>query len=199
MIIPGKLNLVQSQMFSPRCFNSNRHSWKLRDNYVRRATLQIERNLANCLSKITVFHQAKTYITGCKFSFVHVMKAYGWRVYTDPLTFNLENRWSWVGGFRPRSLQPPGKNLQYPLNNGLVKSQSGSGRYSEKKNLFLLLGIVPRILGLPYPSLPLHRLCNPGSSLVAKRYNSPVAGQEWPRWFQEVKVPRFHDNGTEWW
>jgi hypothetical protein len=22
---------------------------------------------------------------------------------------------------------------------------------------------------------------------------------EWPRDFQEVKVPRFHDNGTGWW
>jgi hypothetical protein len=26
-----------------------------------------------------------------------------------------------------------------------------------------------------------------------------VAGLEWPRGFQEVKVPRFHDNGTGWW
>jgi hypothetical protein len=26
--------------------------------------------------------------------------------------------------------------------------------------------------------------------------NSPVTGLEWPRGFQEVKVPRFHDNGT---
>jgi hypothetical protein len=31
-----------------------------------------------------------------------------------------------------------------------------------------------------------------------KRYNSPVTGLELPRWFQEVKVPRFHDNGTGW-
>jgi hypothetical protein len=22
---------------------------------------------------------------------------------------------------------------------------------------------------------------------------------EWPRGFQEVKVPRFHENGTGWW
>jgi len=26
-----------------------------------------------------------------------------------------------------------------------------------------------------------------------------VTGREWPRGFQEVKVPRFHDNGTGWW
>jgi hypothetical protein len=28
---------------------------------------------------------------------------------------------------------------------------------------------------------------------------SPVTGLEWPRGFQEVKVPRFLDNGTGWW
>ena len=27
----------------------------------------------------------------------------------------------------------------------------------------------------------------------------PVGGLEWPRGFQEVKVPRFRDNGTGWW
>jgi len=32
-----------------------------------------------------------------------------------------------------------------------------------------------------------------------KRYSSPVTGLEWPRGFQEVKVPRFHDNGTGCW
>ena len=29
--------------------------------------------------------------------------------------------------------------------------------------------------------------------------SSPVTGLEWPRGFQEVKVPRFRDNGTGWW
>jgi hypothetical protein len=28
---------------------------------------------------------------------------------------------------------------------------------------------------------------------------STVTGLEWPRGFQEAKVPRFHDNGTGWW
>jgi len=27
----------------------------------------------------------------------------------------------------------------------------------------------------------------------------PLLGLEWPRGFQEVKVPRFYDNGTGWW
>ena len=29
--------------------------------------------------------------------------------------------------------------------------------------------------------------------------SSPVTGLEWPRGFQKVKVPRFHDNGTGRW
>jgi hypothetical protein len=43
--------------------------------------------------------------------------------------------------------------------------------------------------------------CNPaekGKIFRLKTYNKnpPVASLEWPRGFQEVKVPRFHDNGT---
>jgi len=29
-------------------------------------------------------------------------------------------------------------------------------------------------------------------------FSSPVTGLEWPRGFQEVTIPRFHDNGTGW-
>ena len=29
--------------------------------------------------------------------------------------------------------------------------------------------------------------------------SSTVTGLEWPRRFQDVKVPRFDDNGTGWW
>jgi hypothetical protein len=29
--------------------------------------------------------------------------------------------------------------------------------------------------------------------------SSPVTGLEWLRRFQEVKVPRLHDNSTGWW
>ena len=38
-----------------------------------------------------------------------------------------------------------------------------------------------------------------GVWMVIKRSSSPVTGLEWPRGFQEVKVPRLHDNGTGWW
>jgi len=34
---------------------------------------------------------------------------------------------------------------------------------------------------------------------VPKKKCSPVTGLEWPRGFQEVKVHKFHDNGTGWW
>jgi hypothetical protein len=27
----------------------------------------------------------------------------------------------------------------------------------------------------------------------------PVTGLKWPRRFQEIMVPRFHDKGTGWW
>ena len=33
--------------------------------------------------------------------------------------------------------------------------------------------------------------------IIGKRQSSPVTGLEWPRGFQEVKVPRFYYNGTQ--
>ena len=33
---------------------------------------------------------------------------------------------------------------------------------------------------------------------IKVKVNSPVTGLKWPRGFQEVKVPRFLDNGTGW-
>jgi hypothetical protein len=29
--------------------------------------------------------------------------------------------------------------------------------------------------------------------------SSPVTDLEWPRGSREIKVPRYHDNGTGWW
>jgi hypothetical protein len=34
---------------------------------------------------------------------------------------------------------------------------------------------------------------------IKESKSCPVTGLEWPRGFQEVKVPRFHDNGTGRW
>jgi len=40
-----------------------------------------------------------------------------------------------------------------------------------------------------------------GYKIVAyyTKLSSPVTGLEWPRWFQEVKVPRFNDNDIRSW
>ena len=35
---------------------------------------------------------------------------------------------------------------------------------------------------------------------ISRRWDVGIwNGLEWPRGFQEVKVPIFHDNGTGWW
>jgi len=39
------------------------------------------------------------------------------------------------------------------------------------------------------------KYCN----LYLQYNNMWVTGLDWPRGFHEVKVPKFHDNGTEWW
>jgi hypothetical protein len=35
--------------------------------------------------------------------------------------------------------------------------------------------------------------------IIFTKGSSPVTVLEWPRACQEVKVPRFHNNGTGWW
>jgi len=35
--------------------------------------------------------------------------------------------------------------------------------------------------------------------MIISKKISPVTGLEWPRGFQEVKVPRFRDNGAGCW
>jgi len=37
------------------------------------------------------------------------------------------------------------------------------------------------------------------SMIKGKGKAVPFTGLGWPRGFQEVKVPRFHDNSTGWW
>jgi len=39
---------------------------------------------------------------------------------------------------------------------------------------------------------------NAGSYYCWVKVNQSVTGLEWPRGFQEFKVPRFHDKGTGW-
>jgi hypothetical protein len=42
-------------------------------------------------------------------------------------------------------------------------------------------------------------MINASVVVVVGGKSTPVTGLEWPRGFQEIKVPRFHDNGTGWW
>ena len=37
------------------------------------------------------------------------------------------------------------------------------------------------------------------SRIWVKKKSSSITGPEGPRGFQEIKVPRFRDNGTRWW
>jgi hypothetical protein len=41
--------------------------------------------------------------------------------------------------------------------------------------------------------------CSYGEFMFMYVQSSPFTGLEWPRGVQEVKVPRFHDNGTGRW
>jgi hypothetical protein len=67
---------------------------------------------------------------------------------------------------------------------------------------------VSRLVWMGPENLAPTRVQNPDCPLIwgggerkkkKKRDSSPVTGLEWPRGFQEDKVPRFHDNGTGWW
>ena len=42
----------------------------------------------------------------------------------------------------------------------------------------------------------IYNIYNNFTSECYKKKISPITGLEWPRGFQEVKVPRFRDNGT---
>ena len=72
----------------------------------------------------------------------------------------------------------------------------------KKKNKIIIIIIIK---ALPPPPPPPKRRQQQHSSstadvdLLCIVKISPVTGLEWPRGFQEVKVPRFHDNGTERW
>jgi len=49
------------------------------------------------------------------------------------------------------------------------------------------------------PAIPTSKTLDRAVALIGcNNKSSPVTGLEWPRVFQEVKVPRFHDNGTGW-
>jgi hypothetical protein len=73
-----------------------------------------------------------------------------------------------------------------------VEVTNEEGKHS-RNILPLLLSFLQRhkVTGKVDQLLPL--ICTGKGTAV-----STVTGLEWPRGFQEVKVPRFHDNGTGW-
>ena len=42
-------------------------------------------------------------------------------------------------------------------------------------------------------------ICNIDLIIIRLMQCNPITGLDRPRGFQEVKVPRFRDNGTGWW
>ena len=61
-----------------------------------------------------------------------------------------------------------------------------------------LLGILHSYLSFKGKEI-LGDMDHPDIRTTTKKESSPFTGLEWPRGFPEVKVPRFHDNGTGWW
>ena len=64
--------------------------------------------------------------------------------------------------------------------------------------LFSVLFLRCKFAKLGKASCVAFRVIKTAQSVVVYK-SSPVTGLEWSRGFQEVKVPRFHDNGTGRW
>jgi hypothetical protein len=63
-----------------------------------------------------------------------------------------------------------------------------------------ICALLPLPNGSKRINLSLDILPETGNGVTSRNVkSSPVTGLEWPRGFQEVKVPRFLDNGTVWW
>jgi hypothetical protein len=72
-------------------------------------------------------------------------------------------------------------------------------RFRELKYLLPLSGIEPRFLGRSVRILTTTPKIISGSFCLILSKSCPVTGLDWSRGFQEVKVRRFHDNGTGRW
>jgi hypothetical protein len=94
---------------------------------------------------------------------------------------------------RPGRTLPPEKNL-YPLYRRLGGPQGRSGR---AENLVPHRDSIP---DRPARSQSLYRLSYRAHIYeLKKKVNQSNYSPKVPRGFQEVKFPRFRDNGTGWW
>jgi len=66
------------------------------------------------------------------------------------------------------------------------------------KSTQILISFTDSVMGMHRQWLKDTDVCAPTISTQAAK-SSPVTGLEWSRGFQEVKVPRFHENGTGRW
>jgi len=84
----------------------------------------------------------------------------------------------------------------YPLYSRLGGSQGWSGRDGKSRSHRVSIPrLQPVVSCYTDYVMPAILLVNTAKFQVS---SSPVTSLEWPRGFQEVKFPRFHDNGTEW-
>jgi len=72
----------------------------------------------------------------------------------------------------------------YGVEGGYISTQHLTSHYREVRGQIYATATLRPGKGYPSP---------------AEKKSSPVTGLEWPRGFQEVRVPRFRDNGTGWW
>ena len=72
----------------------------------------------------------------------------------------------------------------YGVEGGYISTQYLTSHYREVRGQIYATATLRPGKGYPSP---------------AEKKSSPVTGLEWPRGFQEVRVPRFRDNGTGWW
>jgi len=56
--------------------------------------------------------------------------------------------------------------------------------------------VIPVVLSNNNYKLMVHMYIVKNTTIFLIVKSSPVTVLEWPRGFQDVKVPRFHDNGT---
>jgi len=79
--------------------------------------------------------------------------------------------------------------LKYRLGIGIMRT-----KFTTKTRRKIVIWV--KTLSASLASIHKFKICGQLQSL---KKNSPVTGLEWPREFQEVNFPRFHDKGTGWW
>jgi hypothetical protein len=81
----------------------------------------------------------------------------------------------------------------------------GCAKRTEEKNMAVVIVAFRNFANVPKKEFSVGYIGRPSGFITnchikdKKVKQHPITGLEWPTGFQEVKVPRFHDNGTGWW